>query len=365
MSKNVIDSAIELATQKNIHLVLISSRRQIDSKIFGSGYVCNWDTKEFSKYVQKKDKKNKIILARDHGGTWQNELEVKKKLNQKQAIQSAIASLKEDIDSNFKILHLDTSIMPFQKFKIDKALEILYELYEFCIYYSNLNKKDIVIEVGTEEQNSSSNSLELFEYSLNKILQFCKKNNYKKPLFAVAQTGTKVLEFENIGSFDNPVRIKNEIPPEIQIPIISKICEKNNVFLKEHNTDYLSNEALSWHPILGIHAANVAPEFAIIETKTIYNLLYKNKLHSLLEEIVDLSLKSNKWMKWLKKDSFLDDKNKSILSCHYIYSSDEFKEIFKRANYYLKRKNIDINKIIKENIKQALMRYCHNFRMIN
>ena len=70
-------------------------------------------------------------------------------------------------------------------------------------------------------------------------------------------------------------------------------------------------------------------------------------------------------MKWLKKDSFLDDKNKSILSCHYIYSSDEFKEIFKRANYYLKRKNIDINKIIKENIKQALMRYCHNFRMIN
>ena len=36
------------------------------------------------------------------------------------------------------------------------------------------------------------------------------------------------------------------------------ICNKYNVLMKEHNTDYLSNEALSWHPRLGIHAANVA-----------------------------------------------------------------------------------------------------------
>ena len=29
--------------------------------------------------------------------------------------------------------------------------------------------------------------------------------------------------------------------------------------MKEHNADYLSNEAISWHPRLGIPAANVAP----------------------------------------------------------------------------------------------------------
>ena len=64
----------------------------------------------------------------------------------------------------------------------------------------------------------------------------------------------------NIGSFDLPLRVKDEIPAEIQLQRLSKLVLKNNV-LKEHNADYLSNEALSWHPRLGIHAANIAPEF--------------------------------------------------------------------------------------------------------
>jgi hypothetical protein len=32
--------------------MIIASRRQIDSKEFGGGYVNNWDTKRFSNYVK-------------------------------------------------------------------------------------------------------------------------------------------------------------------------------------------------------------------------------------------------------------------------------------------------------------------------
>ncbi len=80
MSKNVIDATIELSDKYKVPIILIASRRQIDSSDFGGGYVENWDTEKFSNYVKKKSKTKNIILARDHGGPWQNNLEVKKKI---------------------------------------------------------------------------------------------------------------------------------------------------------------------------------------------------------------------------------------------------------------------------------------------
>ena len=42
--------------------------------------------------------------------------------------------------------------------------------------------------------------------------------------------------------------------------------EKYGIYIKQHNTDYLSNDTLKWLPRLGIHAVNVAPEFGFIES---------------------------------------------------------------------------------------------------
>ena len=70
MSKNCVDASIELSNKHNLSLMLIASRRQIESTELGRGYVNNWSTEEFSSYVRKKDKKKKIILCRDHGGPW-------------------------------------------------------------------------------------------------------------------------------------------------------------------------------------------------------------------------------------------------------------------------------------------------------
>mgnify|MGYP001212347232 CR=1 FL=1 len=54
MSKNCVDASIQLSGEYRIPLMLIASRRQIDSKEFGGGYVNNWTTKNFSEYVKKK-----------------------------------------------------------------------------------------------------------------------------------------------------------------------------------------------------------------------------------------------------------------------------------------------------------------------
>ena len=52
MSKNCIDASIEISNEHDIPLMLIASRRQIDSNESGGGYVNNWTTEKFSEYVK-------------------------------------------------------------------------------------------------------------------------------------------------------------------------------------------------------------------------------------------------------------------------------------------------------------------------
>ena len=80
-----------------------------------------------------------------------------------------------------------------------------------------------------------------------------------------------------------------------------EICEKNEIWMKTHNTDYISDEALQSHPKLGIHAVNIAPEFGVIETKSIIEILEKNNLLKLRDRFLELSYKSKKWDKWMVK----------------------------------------------------------------
>jgi len=44
VSVNCVDAAIELANEHEVPILLIASRRQIDSEEFGGGYVNNWTT---------------------------------------------------------------------------------------------------------------------------------------------------------------------------------------------------------------------------------------------------------------------------------------------------------------------------------
>ena len=281
MSQNCVDSAIEVANEHNVPTFLIASRRQIDSKDFGGGYVNNWTTEDFARYVKEKDKGQKILLARDHGGPWQNSIEVDKNLNLSQAMESAKLSYEADIKSGFKVIHIDPSIDIHEKPTVNQILDRVYELYEFCCVTAQKYKKEIIFEIGTEEQSGSTNTQEELDYTLKSMISFCSKNKFPKPSFVVIQCGTKVMEMRNVGSFDSPVRVTDEIAPEIQLPKMIEICDKYGVFMKEHNTDYISNEALSWHPRLGIHAANVAPEFGVIETLALIDILEQNNLRSL------------------------------------------------------------------------------------
>ena len=304
MSENCVNAAVNLSNKHSFPLMLIASRRQIDSDELGGGYVNNWTTEEYSKYVKLIDKNRKIILCRDHGGPWQNNVELDKNFNLNQAMTSAKKSYEIDILNDFQIIHIDTSIgRNNTKVSQKNSLERFYELFEHCIIFANKNKKEVYYEIGTEEQSGTTNTPDELNDTLKKIFSFCKKNKYKKPSFVVIQSGTRVAETRNIGSFESPLRIENELPVEIQLPKMIEICKKNKIYMKEHNADYLTNHSLSLHPELGIHAANVAPEFGVEETKALIKILREFKQFSLLDEFYEISYNSKKWKKWLVPNS--------------------------------------------------------------
>ena len=364
MSKNCVISAINVSNNYNIPIFLIASRRQIDSEIFGGGYVNNWDTKEFVKFVKKNDKKKNIIISRDHGGPWQNSAEVENKISWKNALIFAKKSFECDIDNDFKIIHIDTSKDIEKKISKKIALERFFELLEHCIYYASTKKKKIYFEIGTEEQNGSTNTTFELENTLINVSKFCSRNKIELPLFVVIQAGTKVLEMKNVGSFESPLRIENELPVEIQLPKMIEICNRFGIFMKEHNGDYLTNESLSWHPKLGIHAVNVAPEFGVCETKALITVLKRFNLKKYLDNFLEISFNSKKWKKWMMKDSVASDFDKSIISGHYVFSNNDFIFLKEKVKNFLYKKNVDLDKYLQSQIECSIIRYLRCFRIV-
>lgn len=359
MSKNCVDATIELADQYKSPLMLIASRRQVDSEQFGGGYVENWSTKQFSDYVRRKDINKNIILARDHGGPWQNELEKSKNMNLKDAMQSAKDSYRVDIDAGFQMLHIDPSVDIHTQPNADQILERVYELYDYCWSYAQQKDQDIIFEIGTEEQSGGNNSKEELEYTLESMRKFCKNNKLPYPSFIVIQAGTRVMETKNIGSFDSPIRVANELPPEIQIPQMIDICNKFGIFMKEHNADYLSTDSLKWQPRLGIHAANIAPEFGVAETRAFITILKEGGHNDLVEEFLKISYESMKWKKWMMKNTDANDTDRAIISGHYVFSSNEFIKLKARAT-----KKIDkLEDFLKNKVKESIFRYMNAFNL--
>ena len=288
MSINIIDAAIDIANESDIPIMLIASRRQIDDKNIQTGYVNNWSTEEFVTYIRKKQKKDNVIIARDHGGPWQNNIEIQKKLSLNDAMKSAKDSYLKDIQSGFDILHIDPSIDIFGQLSFEIIFERLIELYDFCSNSALKYDNNIEFEIGTEEQMIHVNLLNEFKSIISKVKLYTETSGLKMPLFIVSQIGTKVMETRNIGILNqqNNSKIINEI---------IELCEaalSNNIFVKVHNTDYLDKNILKSFQKMKISAANVAPEFGVCETKSFLKLLEDNYLISLENDFLELAYNS-------------------------------------------------------------------------
>lgn len=362
MSKNCVDVVIDLANNYNIPLMLIASRRQIESKEFGGGYVNNWSTEEFCKYVTDKDKGKNIILCRDHGGPYQNEKEIKLNLTFNEIMENTKKSFRTDIESGFKIIHIDTSNDLSLEITLDEMLRRIFELYEYCYEISKELKREIFIEVSIGKEDGGISTLEEIKCAIFEIEKFCHQKNLPLPLFLVVRTGNHVMEMKNVGIFEDILfkKIPNE---ELKLKEIVDFCNSKKIMIKVHNGDYLSDSALKSHPEFGFHAMNIAPEFGVLETKAILSWLTKNNLEEYKEKILNIAYESQKWKKWILPNSVLGRNEKAVIAGHYVFSNEKFIKLKADILNRIENKN-DLDNFLKDEIKNGIMRYLINLNLI-
>ena len=133
--------------------------------------------------------------------------------------------------------------------------------------------------------------------------------------------------------------------------------------MKVHNGDYLSDEALRWHPRLGIHAVNVAPEFGVAETRALVELLRAHRLDIVADRFLQISLESGMWTKWMLPDTTASDEDRAIIAGHYIFATEECRSLLEESARDLQRKGIDLNQHLKEKVKESIRRYFRHFRL--
>lgn len=296
MSKNIVDSVIELNSD---NFALLPTRRQVE---WDGGYVNNWTTEEFFKYIR--DKSN-ILVERDHSGP-----------NQGKVVDDGYESYSVD-SKYFDILHID----PWKLFEND-LIGGVDNVSNAIKFLHNLNP-NLKFEVGTEEVIRKFNEEEIC-MMMDLLKSKLTDEQYSNIVFIVIQSGVglNLQEMKNIGNFDLK-RLKTMV----------NICTKYQKKSKEHNGDYLSNDEIKLRFDNGLDSINIGPEIAQIET-----LCYLNRMsNKQINEYYDICLNSGKWKKWVNDKFDIKDKKKLIQVCgHYSFSeyelpniNDEIKETIK------------------------------------
>jgi len=304
MSKNVVDAVIEFTEETDNKIGFIPSRRQVE---YNGGYVNNWTTEEFSKYVN-----GRVPIERDHGGAGQGYVE-----------DDGVGSFQADAEY-LDIIHID----PWKKYPelnagIEETLNNMNMIYD-------INPK-VLFEVGTEEAIRKFTPDEL-NTLLRSISEFDFFDNIK---YAVVQSGVGIDLGKqiNTGKYD-----------EARLSEFIDVCKHWSVLSKEHNGDYLTNEEIKDKFNIGLDAINIAPEFGQLET-----LCYLEHMGDDIEDYYKICYDSKRWEKWVE-DVFVpkDNKEELIKICgHYVLSDKKFLDI-----------KPDIDDEIKTRIKNKLRELC-------
>ena len=286
MSKNIVDSTIELANELQTIITLIPSRRQVE---FDGGYVNNWTTEKFMSYI--KSKTNLIEVQRDHAGPGQGYKD-----------DDGYNSLNHDC-KYLDLIHIDTWV----KIKdIKEGVDKTIDLIKFC-HQQNPN---ILFEIGTEE-GIRPFSLDDISYMLTRVKKELTDNIFSKIKFCVIQSGTGLKETHNTGTYD-----VNKLLSMVTL------VKKFNLLSKEHNGDYISQKDFQSRFQNGLDAINIAPELGRLESTILYSLMNEEQK----EIFFEICLESNRWRKWVNEDFIPQDNKKTLVEIcgHYVLSDNKF-----------------------------------------
>ena len=376
MSHNLLRAALELAKEKDFPLILIASRNQVDSDDLGGGYVCSFDQKRFvestAKIADEIGFDGLCYFCRDHGGPWQRDAERNNKLPVDEAMEIAVKSYLDDAEAGFDLLHIDPTKDPHcgeGVVPLSVVLERTITLIERIeAERAKRGWKELAYEVGTEETLGGLIDPSIFENFIKELKDALEKKGLPMPLFVVGQTGTLTRLTSNVGQYDTPTATN-----------LSNITHKYGTGLKEHNGDYLSNTILLEHPVIGLDAMNVAPEFGLVETEALLELATTEekfidpaKQSNIRAILASHAVKGERWRKWMVGDKrqvtveeiMQDAENVKLITSmcgHYTLEDKEVKDALAVLNANIREIGLDPEFYVIKKIKDSIDRYIYCF----
>ena len=284
----------------------------------------------------------------------------------------AVRSYLDDAAAGFDLLHIDPTKDPHcgeGVVPLDVVLERTITLIERIEEERVKNGwKELAYEVGTEETLGGLIDPTVFENFIKELKVALEKKGLPMPLFVVGQTGTLTRLTSNVGHYDTPTATN-----------LSNITHKYGTGLKEHNGDYLCNEILLEHPVIGLDAMNVAPEFGLVETEALLDLcsieekfLAPADQSNLRTVLAEHAVKGERWRKWMVgekrgasiEEIMKDEENVKLITSmcgHYTLEDKEVKEALALLNANIKALGLDPEFYVIKKIKDSIDRYIYCF----
>lgn len=360
MSQTTVDVVIEIASELDVPMGLVASRRQIEARELGSGYVNNWCTETFAEYVRARDVRKRVLLQRDHGGphegAWERSLRVE------EAMAAAKASFKADIASGFDLLHIDPSMGP-EGTAVDVATvtERTIDLIEFCVETARDcgRPSPPAFEVGSDKGAMASAAPGEIEEMYLRVREHCEHSEIAPPAFLALPTGTMVKERGNIGPLDARIAQYGDIDASGSLARLLAFARAQGVLVKQHSADYLSDGTLAWVATSPIAAINVAPQIGVTETLAFMDALRERGHTRLLDEFIALAISSRQWERWLLPNSAADDLERAVIAGHYVVtqkSEPDGKHLHERTAHLLAARGEVLDHHLRNAIRRAITR---------
>ena len=355
VSRCTVDAAIQVAYRHQKPLCLIASRRQIETATLGGGYVNNWSTEDFAKYVRERDPKNLITLARDHGGPFQRPAEMG--LSPQHAIRVAMVSFGADIRAGFKILHLD----PEKAVTRDDLQGFINHTIELMVQSDRLAKskgiEDVTFEIGTDEGIGEDLCTDQWDRFLDQVMTVSLRERTNQPVTFAVPMGTKTKEIRNVGEFVTCEDNHQVNAWEKRIDELHALANRYNLHLKLHNGDYMPQSAVRRFIERGVTHINVAPEFGVVESQTWLRIMRENSMNAMADELEQMAIVSGKWDRWLLPHSRASNHEKALMAGHYIFAMPAAIELRAQAQRELAKRGVDLEKSLLMALTQIIEHY--------
>lgn len=368
-SLNVLAAAIRAAKRANAPILFAATLNQVD---IDGGYT-NWSQNDLIRIIQEQSYKigykGPTIACVDHGGPWVKDIQRIERWDLKKSMNWIKKSFEASILAGFDLIHVDSTVDLFnQNITIETVVERTIELID---HSESFRKKQggppISYEVGTEEVRGGLANLNTFNKFLKLLKQGLKEKGLEDiwPIFIVAKVGTDLHTSE----FDYQIAKK-----------VSSIAREYGSYIKGHYTDFVSNP--QDYPLAGVGAANVGPEFTVVEYEALQELeniemdLYKKGrvaiASNLSKKIKKAVLDSERWKKWLLPgekdfDSLAPSRKDWILktSSRYIWAEPEVSCAQHQLHKNLEANGIDSTEWVLSAIEAVMDKYFREFNLID